>query len=236
MAAVLACSPAVASHTAAAWLFGLVGRSPATIHLTAPTKRRSKAAFRVHFAELPEVDLDEVDGVPVTSWARTMLDMAGISSGAQVTRVVKRSEELKAFDLGALDDVLARASHHPGAGRLRHALKAHRPDPAFTRSRVERRFRRLIRAAGLPAPAMNCVVAGLELDAYWEAERFAVELDVYATHGDPGSFELDRLREDDLLLHGIETIRVTGLRLKREPRATIERVAAHLQRRRRELA
>ena len=77
------------------------------------------------------------------------------------------------------------------------------------------------------------VVEGYELDAYWEAEEFAVELDVYATHGSRTSFEEDPKRQDDLLLAGIELIRVTGVRLDREPRETIARVAAHLARRRR---
>jgi very-short-patch-repair endonuclease len=131
--------------------------------------------------------------------------------------------------------VLGRTGRHNGAGRLREAAALYRPDLATTRSKLERWFRSLVRKAGLPEPAMNYVLAGMELDAYWEAERFVVELDVYATHGDPGSFERDRLREDDLLLHGIEMMRITDIRLKREPRGTIERVAAHLERRRGEL-
>lgn len=162
--------------------------------------------------------------------------MAAMSSESQIQRMLKRSEELKDFDLGELDGALERTSHHPGAGALRRTLDAYRPDLATTRSKLERRFRALVRQAGLPEPAMNYVVAGMELDAYFEAERFVVELDVYGTHGDPGSFERDRLREDELLIHGIEMVRVTDTRLKREPRATIERVAAHLERRRRELA
>ena len=79
---------------------------------------------------------------------------------------------------------------------------------------------------------MNALVEGYELDAYWEAEGFAVELDVYATHGSPTSFEADRERGDELLLAGIELIRVTDVRLDREPRETVARVAAHLARRR----
>ena len=74
---------------------------------------------------------------------------------------------------------------------------------------------------------MNFNVAGYELDAYWEPERFAVELDVYETHGSRAAFERDRLRQEDLKLIGVEMIRVTGPRLEREPEAR-RRVAAHL--------
>jgi very-short-patch-repair endonuclease len=78
---------------------------------------------------------------------------------------------------------------------------------------------------------MNSFVAGHEIDAYWEAERFGVEIDVYATHGSRLSFEADRVRDDELLLAGIETVRVTGVRLEREPRAVIDSVRRHLARR-----
>lgn len=235
MAAVLAARPAVASHLSAAWLWGLIGRDPSRIEVTVPSSRRNRREFRLHVADLPPADRALRDDIPVTSWARTMLDMAAISDEERTRRLVKRSEELEVFDLVPLDDVLGRTAHHPGAGRLRRVLRAYRPDLATTRSKLERRFRSLARRAGLPEPSMNYLVGGMELDAYWEAERFVVELDVYATHGDPGSFESDRIRQADLLLHGIEMIRVTDVRLEREPRATIEHVAAQLARRRREL-
>ena len=89
----------------------------------------------------------------------------------------------------------------------------------------------MVREAGLPVPAMNHFVAGYEIDAWWEAERFGVELDVYETHGSRLSFEEDRERDDELLLAGIETTRVTGPRLDREPGAVVDSVRRHLARR-----
>ena len=86
--------------------------------------------------------------------------------------------------------------------------------------------------AGLPAPSMNFFVAGHEIDAYWASHRFGVELDVYETHGSRLSFEADRVRDDELLQAGIETIRVTGPRLDREPRRRARlRCGGHLARR-----
>lgn len=82
---------------------------------------------------------------------------------------------------------------------------------------------------------MNYSAEGYELDAYWQPERFAVELDVYETHGSREAFERDRLRQEDLKLMGVEMIRVTGRRLDREPHAVVERVAALLRQRRGEL-
>jgi hypothetical protein len=235
MAAVLAARPAAASHLSAAHLWGLLRYRPETIHVTAPTHRRQRQGFRTHYAVLEAVDIAAQDRIPVTSLARTQLDLAAMLSQERLERTLERSEELNTFDLGELEGVLNRYSGHPGAARLRKALAIYRPDPAFTRSGLERRFLALVKAAGLPAPSMNVNVIGHELDAYWERERFAVELDVYETHGTHASFEGDRLRNEDLLLAGIEVDRITGTRLKREPQRVMERLDRLLARRRREL-
>jgi hypothetical protein len=231
MAVVLAVRPSVASHLSAGWLWGLLRYRPETIHVTAATQRHPRRGFVVHTAELAAGDIEEVEGIPVTSIARTLLDLASMLHADQLERALRRAEELGLFDLGPIDELLGRCGHHPGAGPLRRALEIYRDEPEFTRSGLERGFLKLVKKAGLPTPSMNFVVAGFELDAYWEAERFAVELDVYETHGTRQAFETDRKREDDLLLIGVETIRVTGPRLRREPKATVERVAAHLERR-----
>jgi hypothetical protein len=179
-------------------------------------------------------DQAECEGVPATSVARTKLDLAATLNPYRLDRVLKRSEELGIFDLGPIDEVLGRFSHHPGAKPLRAALDIYRPDPTFTRSGLEERFLALVIAAELPTPSMNVNVIGLELDAYWPEERFAVELDVYETHGTHAAFETDRLRNEDLLLAGIAVDRVTGPRLKREPEEVMERLGRLLAQRRRD--
>jgi very-short-patch-repair endonuclease len=237
LAAMLAAAPAVASHTSAGWLWGLLRTRPGTIHLTAPSKRGAKRRrFVVHSAVLSEADIGECGGIPVTAVPRTLLDLAAMLSPAHLERVIERAEEFGLFDLGPVEDMLVRAGGHPGQRRLQDALGIYQSEPAFTRSRLERRFLELVREVSLPQPAMNFNVDAYELDAYWGPERFAVELDVYETHGSRAAFERDRVRQDELLLLGVEMIRVTGPRLKREPKKVIERVAAHLERRRRELA
>ena len=85
--------------------------------------------------------------------------------------------------------------------------------------------------AGLPQPHTNYVEHGFELDCYWPEFRFAVELDVFETHGTRAAFERDRKRQEDLLLAGIQMTRVTGPRLEREPDEVIRRVARLLSER-----
>jgi very-short-patch-repair endonuclease len=204
--------------------------------VTAPIRRRTKREFRVHFSSIlaPE-DRRKREGIPVTSVPRTLLDLAIRARPEQLDRLLERAEKLDLLDVRAAEDILDRAGGHRGRGRLRRALALYRPDPAFTRSRFERHFQRLVRAAGLSAPAMNFNAEGYELDAYWPDLRFAVELDLFETHGSRAAFERDRLRQEELKLLGIEMIRVTKPRLDREPQAVIRNLTALLERRRGEL-
>jgi hypothetical protein len=116
-------------------------------------------------------------------------------------RILKRSEELELFDLRAVESVSSRNAGHRGAAPLRRALATYRPSP-FTRSEFESLVFEAILAAGLPTPRVNFNLAGIEVDLYWPDHRFAVELDLYETHGTRESFEEDRLRRETLLLEG----------------------------------
>lgn len=231
MAAVLASYPSVASHWSAAWLWGLLRSRPGTLHVTCPRTRHSKRPFVTHTADLPVEDRTIRDGIPVTSVARTILDLAVDSWPRTVGRWIERADELKVFDLREMRDLLARTKGHRGGAKVRAALDAYRPQRKFTRSGFERRFLEVVREAGLPEPAMNVFVAGHEIDAYWGEERFGVELDTYETHGSRLSFEEDRVRDDDFLHAEIDTTRVTETRLDREPGAVIDSLRRHLARR-----
>ena len=228
--------PAVASHLSAAYLWGLLRYRPETMHVTAPTRRRAKRRFRVHFSSILEAEDRGIrEGLPVTALPRTLLDLAITARPEQLEGYLERAEKRGLFDLAAVEALLTRCGGHRGRGRLARALAIYRPDPAFTRSRFERRFRHLVSAAGLPAPSMNFNVAEYELDAYWPDLRFAVELDLFETHGSRAAFERDRRRQEELKLLGVEMIRITRLRLEREPDAVIRNLAVLLQRRRAEL-
>jgi very-short-patch-repair endonuclease len=239
-AAVLAAEPeerapwrAVASHHTAAYLWGLLRWTPDVMHVTAPTRRRAKRRFVVHFSSiLAEEDRAVREGFPVTAVPRTLLDLAIRARPEQLEGYLERAEDRELLDVRAVEDVLARAGGHRGRGRLAHALTIYQPDPAFTRSKFERRFRQAVKAARLPAPSMNFNVAGFELDAYWPDLRFAVELDLYETHGSRAAFERDHVRHEELKLLGIEMIRITKPRLDREPETVMRNLAALLERRR----
>ncbi len=225
LAAVLGCDGALLSHRSAAWLWGITTRWEQLIEVTVAVPRRSRPEVRVHSgATLVATDRDRSEGVPVTAVPRTLLDFAAVNPRF-LGWALDRTERLGLLDLIAMDALLARSSGLRGVARLRTALDIYRI-PGFVRSGLERRFLQLVRDAGLPRPSTNHFIAGYELDAYWPTERFAVELDTYDYHGSHAAFEADRVRQEGLKLAGIEMIRITGVRMDREPKT----VQDHLRR------
>jgi predicted transcriptional regulator of viral defense system len=236
LAAVLSCEEeALLSHRSAAWLWGLTGRFTSPIEITADSPRQTREAIRVHSAEALAVDdRDSAEGVPVTAVPRTLLDFAAVDP-RYLGQALDNAQRLGLLDLIAIDALTTRSRGFRGVGRLRDALKPHRTS-AYTRSGLERRFLELVRKAKLKPPSMNLFVGEYELDAYWPAERFAVELDTYDYHGSPSAFEEDRIRQESLKLAGIEMTRVTGVRMDREPRAVSNSLRRLLAQRRRDLS
>ena len=225
MAAVLACGPgALLSHYSAGWLWGISKSSPVPIHVTTPIPRKLHLPVRRHHSRILEPeDYGVIDEIPVTALPRTLLDYAAMVRFDRLRRLIERSEELGIFDLSPIEALLARSGGHRGAKPLSRAVALYRP-AAISRSELERYFLALVLDAGLPRPSTNYVEHGFELDVYWPEHRFAVELDVFETHGTREAFERDRVRQEELLLAGIELIRVTGPRLQREPAVVIEHV------------
>jgi very-short-patch-repair endonuclease len=228
MAAVLANPRTVASHWTAGCLWGLLRSSPSgRFHLTAARRRHRRPEFHLHASALLKEDLARVEGIPVTSLARTVLDLAALDP-KRTEKDLRRADDANQLDLREFHGLLDRTAGHPGHATLARAVDLYRPDPAVTRSGLERRFRRLVRKAGLPEPAMNYVVGGYELDCWWEEARLAVELDTFGTHGSRLSFEEDRKRQRVLGLLGVRLERVTDRQLAEEPDEVLRAVAALL--------
>jgi len=236
LAAVLASGPhALLSHYSAGWLLGLIATRPIPIHVTTPVPRKRRDAVRIHHSRtLVDVDMTIERNIPVTSVARTALDLAAGVRFRSLRRLIRRSEELNVFDLTDFRSVLTRNQGHRGAAPLSRALAVYEP-PRVTRSEFEREFVARAEQSGLPAFATNFNAAGYEIDVYWPELRFGVELDVYATHGAPEPFEEDRRRAEDLKLAGVELTRVTANRFESEPRKVMERVSRLLTQRREQL-
>ena len=236
LAAVLACGEsAVLSHRSAAWLWGLIPTCPSEPEVTAPGRGHRRFRIRVHrVATLAGQDCVSKDGIQVTTVARTLVDLAEVASARDLSRAVDRAKRLGRLDLDALDRILARRSRTVGAKRLRKALALYRK-PVFDRARSELLFLDALEKEGVSLPKLNCWAEKWEIDAYWEAERFAVEVDGWETHGSREAFENDRLRLEEMKLAGIDCIPVSARRIEKEPRQVARRIRVLLDRRRREM-
>jgi hypothetical protein len=95
-----------------------------------------------------------VDGIPVTSVARTLLDLSAVVRPPELVVASDRAERLGVFDLAAVVDVLDRANGKKGARALRRAVASY--EPSTQKSELERRFKTLLQTAPIypPPPSM----------------------------------------------------------------------------------
>jgi hypothetical protein len=183
----------------------------ARIEVTAPRGRKPREGILVHRSRVihPE-DVATVEAIPVTSVSRTLVDFADVADEPRVERAVNEAELRGLFDLRAVERAIERLPNRVGRGRLRRALEAFYPEPAFTRSEGERRFVRVCRDHGLPPPSANLWVAGHEVDLIWPDAGIVVEIDGAATHRTTLAFHRDRRRDRELAAHGLQVVRLTG--------------------------
>jgi very-short-patch-repair endonuclease len=198
------------------------------------------AVFRGRAAPRPGINVrtmhslrrDEItvhDGIPITTPARTLYDLADAAGERELERMVVKAFAQRLVDRSGLLALLDRHAGRPGATRLRAIIEAgsgHAP----TRSEAEERFLALIRKARLHAPDVNARVAGYEVDLLWRAERLVVEVDGRAFHTSGRRFESDRRRDADLLAAGVRVMRVTWQQIVSEPEAVLIRLAMALAR------
>ena len=221
MAAVLAIGPGAAlSHASAAVHWGLLQEwRGAHIHVTSATGSRNDRRndnIRVH-RPAGEVELAERDGIPVTTVAGTLLDLAATVQRQTLEKAVERSMALRLFDLEPVK--AASASGRNGCRALAAATDGYDDTP--TRSEFERRFLAMCREHGLPRPQVNVVVEGFEVDFLWPLHRVVVEADGIAFHDTPQAADRDRERDAVLALAGYRTQRFLWRQLTREPHTVV---------------
>ncbi|MDX6635011.1 MAG: hypothetical protein QOF06_1214 [Solirubrobacterales bacterium] len=223
LAAVLTCGPgAVLSHRSAAVLHGFLSEVGSRIHVIAPNRRgRSPTGISAHRAgTLGSQDRTEVDGIPCTSFARTLLDLAAANDRG-LRHAIGQAEVERKFDLGAVDELLARSRGRRGVRRLRRAISLHDPREQLARRELEERLLRFYRRSRLPSPEVNghLVIDGISMipDFLWRDARLIVEADSRRVHGTVTAFEKDRQRDQLLAAAGWTVIRCTWRQLRDEP-------------------
>jgi very-short-patch-repair endonuclease len=226
LAAVSACgSDAVLSHRSAAVLWGLceAGYTEGPIDVTAPNRRgRVPEGIRAHRdGSLTPADRTVVDGIPCTSVARTVLDLAGEAPIWEVRKAISEAEVRRLLDHAAVRRLIKRSRGRRGVARLRMLMDEIHPQTKRTRSEMEILFLQMCKRAGLPTPEVNVpmVVGGRRMkpDFLWRDAGLIVEADSRRFHDTDSAFQHDRRREQRLQLAGWRVSRCTWEQIEREP-------------------
>jgi hypothetical protein len=206
-------SGAAISHATAGWLWRLIDTEPKRIHLTVPGRRPSLPEVRIHHSR--ELATIHCRGFPVTSVARTLVDLGATLHYRQVRRALAEADYLRLLDLRELGSELAR--RRAGSRTLNCALRTHLPSLAATRSVLEERFLELCEHAALPQPEVNARVGRMIVDALWRDQRLIVELDGGAAHSGPAAMKRDRERDLALRAMGYTVVRYTWEQVTERP-------------------
>ena len=166
MAGVLAAGPCAAlSHHSAAALWELRAVHPVDVHVTVPrTGSRARPGLRIHRSGTFHDEVSMRHGIPVTTPARTLLDLAATLAERDLQRTLDEAAVQRLVSVSSLDALARAHPGHHGSAKLKHALQTHAPGTTVTRSELEERFLPLCKRHSQPTPRVNARVAGLEVD------------------------------------------------------------------------
>jgi hypothetical protein len=206
------------------------GRSR-VIDVTPATGRQGidrRAGVFVHRGRLHPEDRTVCGGIPVTTVARTLFDLAEFAPFKRLEYAWEEADRLNLLQLRAIEDVCERGHGRRSLKPIRRLLAEARA-ATITRSPLEDDFAAFCHKDGLPMPSFTTTVLGYEVDALWPAQLLAAELDSWKFHRHRAAFERDRMRDAALQVAGYRTIRITHRRLHDEPGALAEELRALLR-------
>src|SRR3954453_18679942 len=182
MAAVLACGPGAAlSGLAAAFHLGLIRRPPPLIEVSHP-KERDIPGIPSRRRQVPS---RERHGIPASTLQQVIRDLAGHLSLDDLAQLCHQAEVIYGVTRVPTNNV-------KGAAKLRAIYDG---DHALLLSEMERAFKRLLEAAGLPLPHFNRKKAAAYIDARYEDPPITIELQSYRHHSSRAAWENDFERQ-----------------------------------------
>lgn len=236
VAAAIAASGARAtgSHQSAALLHGLdlIGKQAGDlVHLTRAARGRGghsgRAGTRIHLAEIPATHLTVMRGVPVTSVARTVVDLARVGSFAEGVVVADSALRTGKVTVAGIKAVIAECERWPGVRRARRAIE-------FSDGRAESALESIGRAVfhehGLPPPELQVWVGTDDLgvvgraDYLWRKYRTVAEADGAVKYANPGRAISQLNRDARLRDAGFEVVHFTWQEITMAPRQVVDRI------------
>jgi hypothetical protein len=232
MAAVLACGPGAAlSHRSAAALWGFGIEHEDYIDVT--VRRNSEArirGIRCHRRPtLPASAVTKRQNIPLTQPVQTFLDLATVAGPKGLERAINEADKHDVIDPDALRKALDDHAGEPGVRPLRWVLDKH--TFRLSDDELERLFRPLAAAAGLPTPLTKVIVNEFEVDFFWPDLGLVVETDGWRYHRTPVTQTRDALRFQTHTAAGLTPLSFSHWQVKYEPRHVqrILRTVAHLR-------
>jgi very-short-patch-repair endonuclease len=205
------------------WGFAPVPSLPVDVTVMRGSRRGRRGKVVIHLSRTLEPrDLTTRHGIPVTTAARALLDVAANATIAQLERLFADAHVAKVVTEAQIKDVLQRAGRHRGAPKLGTIL---RDTPGVTLSDAERILRRLLREAGIEQPITNHPIGRYKADFCWPAKKLIVEFDGFGAHGHTPAFHNDRKRNAEITAAGYSVMQVTWRQLTEEPYGVIARIA-----------
>ena len=174
---------------------------------------------------LPAKHVTTVRGIPVTTAARTLLDLAAVMPERRLRRAARQAQFLKLTTIGSLAEVLRGPGPTRGRKKLARIIGEH---AAPTQSELEDVVLDLILRAGFIHPLVNAplFISGhrVEPDFCWPEQRLVIEADG-PHHDDPLERAADKERQALLEAHGYRVVRVTWVQAIAHPAVTLRRFA-----------
>ncbi len=195
LGAVLACGHgALLSGRAAAQLLALTNGPPPPPEVIAPDSRRVPGVITRRYRKLHADDATLYRRIPVTSVPRTLVDLAAVLDLEDLARACHEAGVKHDTTPAQVDAALRRRPGAKDAAKLRSIMSG---EVQVALSKLERRFRDLLRTARLPIPVMNKVAGERRVDCRWPDHRLTVELNSYRYHNSRHSWQgdYDRARE-----------------------------------------
>jgi hypothetical protein len=192
MAAALAHPGNAISHLSSAVARELLSREGPLIAVSRPGcgGPERHGGLVVHRSETLDGDVTERRGIPITTAARTLADIAPIVSDRALRRAVREAVRLRQITLLELGDALGRFRGRRGVRALARTVARYSGLPIErARSGAEVRAMEVLRDSGVALPRLNVNVAREEADLSWPARRLIIEIDGDPFHLDEGEDE-----------------------------------------------
>ncbi|MGK2954298.1 MAG: endonuclease domain-containing protein [Solirubrobacterales bacterium] len=177
---------------------------------------------------LPARDIKRINGIPLVSAARALLDLAPTLTPTLLKYGFIEADRLELLEDDDLVDCLERGRGRPGAAAFRSHVLGRIPDLDRAKSLLEGLMLDACHREGVGPPEVNVVICGHEVDCVWRDRRVAVELDSYGFHRGLEKFEKDLARNNRLWADGWILLRYTWRRVTREPDQVVREVRAAL--------